>query len=158
MDEINKLLLAKVIWGSASSWSATIIVVSKDDGGKHLVTEYYTLSKVTRKFIWPMPKVEDIFSQLNRAKYFSMLDLWAGCHHIPLDESSIPKTAFTWSFRKNEYIKVHSGLAQASAYFKGLMTGVLKDFHTCHHNSIWYYYLQQNSRRAPQPHQTSLKN
>ena len=42
-----------------------------------------------------MPKVEDIFAQLNGVKYFSTLDLQAGYHHIPLDESSVPKTTFT---------------------------------------------------------------
>ena len=61
-------------------------------------------------------------------KYFSTLDHWAGYHHIPLDESSIPKTAFTSPFRKYEYIKVPFQLAQALAYFQELMTGVLQDF------------------------------
>ena len=75
-----------------------------------------------------MPKVEDIFCQLNGAKYFSMLDLQAGYHHIPLDESFIPKTAFTSPFGKYECIKVPFGLVQAPAYFQELMTGVLKDF------------------------------
>ena len=41
-----------------------------------------------------MPKVEDIFSKLNGATYFTTLDLQAGYHHIPLDEPSIHKTAF----------------------------------------------------------------
>ena len=35
-DEIEKLLAAKVICTSQSSWSAPIIVVPKGDGGKHL--------------------------------------------------------------------------------------------------------------------------
>ena len=61
-DEINKLLTAKVIPRSQSSWSAPIIVVPKGDGGKHLVINYCALNKITRKFIWPMPKVEDIFA------------------------------------------------------------------------------------------------
>ena len=69
-----------------------------------------------------MPKVEDIFSQLNGAKYFSTLDLCEGYHHIPLDKSSIPKTAFTSPFGKYEYIKVPFGLAQAPAYSQELMT------------------------------------
>ena len=60
----RKLLTLKVIWGIQSSWSAPIIVVPKGDGGKCLVIDYCTLNKVTRKLIWPMPKVEDIFSQL----------------------------------------------------------------------------------------------
>ena len=75
-----------------------------------------------------MPKVEDIFSQLNGVKYFSTLEFWAGYHHIPLDEASIPKTVFTSPFGKYEYIKVPFGLTQAPAYFQELMTEILKDF------------------------------
>ena len=67
------------------------------------------------------------FSQLNGAKYFSMLDLQAGYHHIPLNESSIPKATFTSPFGKYKYIKVPFGLTQVQAYFQELMTGVLKD-------------------------------
>ena len=76
-DEIEKLLTAKVICTSCSSWSAPIIVVPKGDRGKHLVIDYRALNKVTRKFTWPMPKVEDIFSKLNGATYFTTLDLHA---------------------------------------------------------------------------------
>ena len=65
-----------------------------------------------------MPKVEDTFSKLNGSKYFTTLDLGAGYHHIPLDKSSIPKTAFNSNFRKDEYVKVPFGLAQAPAYFQ----------------------------------------
>ena len=60
-DEIKKLLTAKVICNSRCSWSGPIIVVPKGDGGKQLVIDYCALNKVTRKFTWPMPKVEDIF-------------------------------------------------------------------------------------------------
>ena len=66
-EEIDKLLEAGVIRNSHSSWSAPIIVVPKGDGGKRLIIDYRALNKVTRKFVWPMPKVEDIFSQLNGA-------------------------------------------------------------------------------------------
>ena len=108
-EEIEKLLIAKVIHSSRSSWSAPIIVVPNGDGGKHLVIDYRALNKVTRKFTWPMPKVEDIFSKLNGATYFTMLDLRAGYHHIPLDKPSTPKMAFNSPFGK--YVKVPFGLA-----------------------------------------------
>ena len=127
-DEIEKLLTTKVIRTSHSSWSALIIVVPKGDRGKCLVIDYRTLNKVTRKFTWPMPKAEDIFSKLNGATYFTTLDLCAGYHHIPLDKSSIPKTAFNLPFSKYEYIKVPFGLVQAPAYFQELMTNILKNF------------------------------
>ena len=97
-EEIDKLLEAGVIRNSHSSWSVPIIVVPKGDGGKHLIIDYRALNKVTRKFVWPMPKVEDIFSQLNSAKYFSTLDLRAGYHHIGLTTDLIPKTALHHHF------------------------------------------------------------
>ena len=127
-EEIEKLLAAKVIGTNHSSWSAPIIVVPKGNGGKCLVIDYRALNKVTRKFTWPMPKVEDIFSKLNGATYFTTLDFRAGYHHIPLDKPSIPKTAFNSHFGKFEYVKVPFGLAQALAYFQELMTGILRDF------------------------------
>ena len=74
-----------------------------------------------------MPRVEDILSRLNGAKYFSTLDLHAGYHHIHLNKDSIPMTAFTSPFGKYEYLNVPFGLAQAPAYFQELMKGVLKD-------------------------------
>ena len=61
-EEIDKLLEAGVIRNSHSSWLAPIIVVPKGDGGKCLIIDYRALNKVMRKFVWPMPKVEDIFS------------------------------------------------------------------------------------------------
>ena len=105
-----------------------IIVLPKGDGRKCLVIDYQALNKVTRKFIWSMPKVEDMFSQLNGAKYISTMDLRVGYHHIPLDEEPIPKTTFTSPFGKYEYVKVPFGLAQAPAYFHERITGILKDF------------------------------
>ena len=85
-EEIEKLLAAKVICSSRSSWSAPIIVVSKGDGGKQLVINYRALNKVTSKFTWPMPKVEDIFSKLNGAKYFTTFELRARYHHISIGQ------------------------------------------------------------------------
>ena len=75
----------------------------------------------------PMPRVEDIFSKLSGAKYFSTLSLCTGHHHIPLNEDSILKIVFTSPFGKYEYLKVPFGLAQVPEYFQELMNKVLKD-------------------------------
>ena len=94
-----------------------IIVVRKGIGGKHLVINFRALNKVTWKFMWLMPRGEDVFSKVNGAKYFSTLDLWTGYHDIPCYEDSIPQTAFRSPFGKYEYLKVPFGLAEAPAYF-----------------------------------------
>ena len=66
-------------------------MVPKDISRKHLVINYRGLNKVRQKFVWPMPKVENLFSKLNCAKYFFTLNLHTVYHHIPLNEDSIPK-------------------------------------------------------------------
>ena len=126
-SEINKIIDAWIIHNSHSSWSALISVVLKGDGAKCLVIDYRVSNKVTQKFVQPMLRVEDIFSKLNGTKYFSTLNLNAWCHHIPLEEDSIPKAAFTSPFGKYEYLKVPFGLAQSLVYFQELMNKVLKD-------------------------------
>ena len=67
-EETKKLLTEKLNYSSQSSWSAPIIIIPKGNKGKRLVIDYQTLNKVTRKFTWAMPKVEDIFSKLNGTK------------------------------------------------------------------------------------------
>ena len=113
----NNLLDAKVIHSSHSIRSTLINIVPKGDGGKCLIIDYRALNKITQKSIWPMPKVEDVFSKFNSAKYFSTLNIHARDYHITLYEYSIPKTAFTLPFRQYEYLKAPFRLAQAPAHF-----------------------------------------
>ena len=91
-----------------------------------LVIDSRALNKVTHKFVWPMPNVEEIFSKLNGVQYYSTLDLQAGYNHTPLNDVSTPETVFTSPFRNYEYLEVPLGLAQAPTYFKELMNKVLK--------------------------------
>ena len=72
-----------------------------------------------------MPRVEDIFAKLGKAKFYTTFDLRSGYHHISLDKDLIMKTAFVAPFSKYEYLKVPFGLVQAPAYFQNLMTKVL---------------------------------
>ena len=130
-EELDKLMEAGVIRESMSSWSAPVLVVAKGDGGKRLVVDYRGLNNVTRTFVWPMPRVEDILAKLGGAKFFTTFDLRAGYHHIALAEDSIPKTSFVTYSGKYEYLKVPFGLAQAPAYFQKLMNKVLKGLDFC---------------------------
>ena len=97
-----------------------------------------------------MPKVEDIFSKLNSAKYFSTIDLCTGYNHIPLNEDSIRKTAFTSPFGKYQYLKVPFGLAQHQHTSKNSWIKYWKII-LCYFLPRWYYYLQQNWRRTLGP-------
>ena len=104
-------------------------MVPKDDGGNRLCMDFRALNAITRTYVWPIPRVEDIFAKLGKAKFFTMLDLRSGYHHITLDDDAIKKTAFVMPLRKYEYLNVPFGLAQAPAYFQNLMNKVLNGLH-----------------------------
>ena len=59
-EEIHKFLEASVIRKGHSSWSAPIVVIPKGDGGKRMCVDYRTLNAISRTYIWPMPKIDDI--------------------------------------------------------------------------------------------------
>ena len=124
-EEIDKLLEAGVMRESHSSWSAPIVVVPKGDGGKRMCVDYRALNAISRTYIWPMPRIDDILAKLGKATFFTTLYLRSGYHHIALDKDSIKKTAIVTPFGKYDYLKVPFGLAQAPNYFQNLMNKIL---------------------------------
>ena len=137
-EEIEKPLTVKVICSSRSHWSAPIIVVPKGDGGKQLVINYRALNKVTSKFTWPMPKVEDIFSKLNGAKYFSTLDLRAGYHHISLDKSFNTKNSFQFAFWKVWICQSTLPINTGSSIFSRVNDWNFEGFQLCNSLPRWH--------------------
>ena len=152
-EEIEKLLMATVIY-SRSSCSVPIIVVTKGDGGKWLVIDYSALNKVTRKFTWPMPKAENIFGNLNGAKYFSTLDLWASYHHIPLDKSLNTQNGIQLTFWQIWICQGTIWTCSGSSIFSRTIDWNSEGFWLCKSILGWHNNLQQNSRNTPIQHQT----
>ena len=91
--------------------------------------DFRALNAITRTYVWPMPRVKDIFAKLGKAKFFTMLDLRSSYHHIALDDDAIKKTAFAMPLRKIQISKSPICFAQAPAYFQNLMNKVLNGLH-----------------------------
>ena len=94
-----------------------------------------------------MPKVEDIFSKLNEAKYFTTLDLRARYHHIPLDTSSILKTAFNSSFGKYGVCQNTIWISTSACILPRTDDQYPKRFQICNSLFGWHHKIQQNPRR-----------
>ena len=75
----------------------------------------------------PLPKIDEMYSNLHGTKIFTILDLHSGYYHIALDNESKAKTAFVTPFGKYEFNSVPFGLAQGPAYFQQLISIVLQD-------------------------------
>jgi hypothetical protein len=122
------MLSKGLICPSASPWRLPILFVVKRDGTIRLCVDYRKLSEVTIKNKYPLPKIEDLFDQLNGAKVFSKIDLRNGYHQLKVRESDIPKTAFTTRYGLFEYTVMSFGLTNAPAYFMNLMNKVFMKF------------------------------
>ena len=71
-----------------------MLFVKKKDGSFRMCIDYRELNKLTIKNRYPLPRIDDIFDQLQGSQYFSKIDLRSGYHQLRVHEDDIPKTSF----------------------------------------------------------------
>jgi hypothetical protein len=91
--QIAELQSKGFIRPSSSPWGAPVLFVEKKDGTQRMCVDYRSLNEVTIKNMYPLPRIEDLFDQMNGASVFSKIDLRSGYHQLKIRESDIPKTA-----------------------------------------------------------------
>ncbi|GKF95653.1 putative reverse transcriptase domain-containing protein, partial [Tanacetum coccineum] len=79
---------------SSSPWGAPILFVNKKDGSFRMCIDFRELNKLTVKNRYPLPRIDDLFDQLQGSQFFSNIDLRSGYHQLRVHEDDIPKTAF----------------------------------------------------------------
>ena len=114
-----------VVKASTSPWSSPIVLVPKRDRSLRFCVDYRRLNSITKKDVYPLPRIEDILVTLGKAKYFSTLDLASGYWQIKLDPASAQKTVFTSHCGLHEFTRMPFGLCNAPATFQRLMQTVL---------------------------------
>ncbi|GJY83460.1 putative reverse transcriptase domain-containing protein, partial [Tanacetum coccineum] len=79
---------------SSSLWGAPILFVKKKDRSFRICIDYRELNKLTVKNPYPLPRIDDLFDQLQGSSIYSKFDLRSGYHQLRVREEDIPKTAF----------------------------------------------------------------
>ncbi|KAL0537361.1 hypothetical protein IC582_026339 [Cucumis melo] len=126
--QLQELLDKGFIRPSVSPWGTPVLFVKKKDGSMRLCIDYRELNKVTVKNRYPLPRIDDLFDQLQGATVFSKIDLRSGYHQLRIKDEDVPKTAFRSRYGHYEFIVMSFGLTNAPAVFMDLMNRVFREF------------------------------
>jgi len=105
-----------------------VLFVKKKDGPMRMCIDYSELNMLTIKNKYPLPRIDDLFDQLNGASVFSKIDLFLGYYQLKVREEDIPKTMIRTMYGHYEFLVMPFGLTNASSVFMDLMNQVFHEY------------------------------
>ncbi|GKE06927.1 retrotransposon protein, putative, ty3-gypsy subclass, partial [Tanacetum coccineum] len=123
-DQLKELSDKGFIRPSSLPWGAPVLFVKKKDGSFRMCIDYRELNKLTVKNHYPLPRIDDLFDQLQGSNVCSKIDLRSGYHQLWVREEDISKTAFRTPYGHYEFQVMPFGLTNAPAVFMDLMNCV----------------------------------
>ncbi|GJR36434.1 putative reverse transcriptase domain-containing protein [Tanacetum coccineum] len=127
-EQLQELTDKGFIRPSSSPWGDLVLFVKKKDGSFWMCIDYKELNKLIVKNCYLLPRIDDLFDQLQGSSIYSKIDLRSGYHQLRVREEDIPKTAFRTRYGHYEFQVMPFGLTNAPAVFMDLMNRVCKPY------------------------------
>jgi len=102
--QLEELFAKGYIKPNKSPYGACVLFVHKKDGTLKMCVDYKALNKATMKNRYPLPRIDDLFDRLSRAKVFSRIDLRSGYYQIRIAERDEEKTACCTRYGSYEFL------------------------------------------------------
>ncbi|GKB34829.1 putative reverse transcriptase domain-containing protein [Tanacetum coccineum] len=113
---------------SSSPWGAPVLFVKKKDKTFCMCIDYRELNKLTVKNQYPLPRIDDLFDQLQGLCVYSKIDLRSSYHKLRIREEDILITAFRTPYGHCEFQMMSFGLTNAPVVFMDFMNLVYKSY------------------------------
>nr|GEZ49043.1 putative reverse transcriptase domain-containing protein [Tanacetum cinerariifolium] len=120
-NQLQELADRGFIRPSTSPWGALVLFVKKKDGSFKMCIDYRELNKLTIKNLYTLPRIDDLFDQLQGSSIYSKIDLRSGYHQLRVRNEDIPKTTFRARYGHYEFQVIPFGLTNAPAVFMDLI-------------------------------------
>lgn len=128
-QHLKELLDAGIIRESESPFASPIVLVRKKNGSIRLCIDYRKLNSRTIRDAYALPNIEETFTALSGAKWFSVMDLKSGYYQVEMAEEDKPKTAFVCPLGFFEFNRMPQGVTNAPSTFQRLMEKCVGDLH-----------------------------
>ncbi|GJX98724.1 reverse transcriptase domain-containing protein [Tanacetum coccineum] len=112
-EQLQELSDKGFIRPSSSPWGAPVLFVKKKDGSFRMCIDYRELNKLIVKNRYLLPRIDDLFDQLQGSNIYLKIDLRSGYHQLRVREQDIPKTAFRTRYGHYEFQVMPFGLTNA---------------------------------------------
>ncbi|GKF36858.1 putative reverse transcriptase domain-containing protein [Tanacetum coccineum] len=127
-NQLQELVDRDYIQPSTLPWGAPVLFVKNKYGSFRMCIDYRELNKITVKNRYPLPRIDDLFDQLQGLSVYSKIDLRSGYHQLRVRDEDIPKTAFRTRYGHYEFQIMPFGLTKAPVVFMDLMNRVCKPY------------------------------